>query len=347
MIKVFYGSDSGYTAHKAEKILKKELSKEQYEEIIRFDGYKDLTMSVVEDCSSISLFGDRKIVLFSDCYFLSSSSGRKAPFSDSQQGNYRDLMEYFRSPNQDTDLYMIVDGNLKKSGPLFEALQEGEDIYLESCELPSEEEYQMLASKTAKEQKKEIDADAICMLISRSRSIPSATGYGAKSIDYLTFMNSLEKLLTYTDHVTSQDVKELVYRPLEDNVFEIISCLMKKDTGMALYVYQDLRGLGIEPLGILPAFASRFRDYAMVKYLIEIGNDNNQIALELSKVQGRSVKPGSIYYRRKELSSLSFHNCLKILEELSYIEMRIKRYQDDGDVLLKVFLSLFVKKYLK
>lgn len=347
MIKIFYGSDSGYTAHKAEKFLKKELSKEQYDEIIRFDGYKDLTQSVVEDCSSISLFGDRKTVLFSNCYFLSSSGGRKAPFSDSQQGNYRDLIEYFKAPNQDSDLYMVVDGSLRKSGPLYEALQEGEDIYLESCELPSDEEYQMLASKIAKEQKKDFDADAIKMLISRSRSIPSMTGYGAKGVDYLTFMNSLEKLLTYTDHVTVEDVKELVYRPLEDNVFEIISCLMKKDTAMALYVYQDLRGLSTDPLGILPAFASKFRDYAMVKYLIEIGNDNNQIASELSRIQGRTVKPGSIYYRRKELSVLSYRNCLRILEELSYIEMRIKRYQDDGDVLLKVFLSLFVKKYLR
>jgi DNA polymerase-3 subunit delta len=345
MVKVYYGADSGFTAHRAEKELKKTLSKEECAEIIRFDGYKDLASSVVEDCSSISLFGDKKIVLFSNAYFLSSSSNRKAPFSDSQQGNYRDLIEYFNAPSPDTDLYIIVDGELKKSGDLYTAMQESSDVYLQKCDLPSDDDYQALAAQSAKAEGKEIDTDAIKMLISRSRTVGS--GFGAKGVDYLTFMNSLNKLLTYTKHVTTVDVETLVYRPLEDNVFALIDKLMKKNVRGAMLDYHDLRAGGVEPLGILPAFAAKFREYALTKYLIEMSFNNNQIAEQLGKVQGKSIKPGSIYYRRQDLAGLSFARIIRILNDLSEIEVSIKRYQDDADTKMEVFLSTFCDTYLK
>ena len=347
MIKVYSGPDSGFTAHKLEKELKEKLTKEQYQEIIRFDGYKDLSSSVVEDCSSISLFGDKKVIVYSNCYFLSSSTSKKAPFTDAQQGNYRDLKEYFAAPNQDTDLYIVVDGDLKKSGELFEALQEGEEIYLESCNLPGDDDYVLLANSMAKKEKKEIDQDAVKTLISRCRVNPSSTGYGMKSIDYLTFVHGMEKLLTYTDHVTVQDVRALIYRPLEDNVFEIITKLMNKDTSSALYIYHDLRSSGVEPLGILPAFSSKFRDYALTKYLIEMSYDNNEIASQLGKIQKKTIKPGSIYYRKQELNGLSFSTIISILSDLADIERDIKQYMDDGDSRIELFICSFVRDYLR
>lgn len=344
MIKVFSGPDSGYTAHRLEQELKK-LPKEQYQEILRFDGYKDLSQSVVEDCSSISLFGDKKIVVYSNCYFLSSSTSKKAPFTDAQQGNYRDLKEYFASPNMDTDLYIQVDGDLKKSGELYEALQDGAEIFLESCNLPSDDDYTMLANKMAKEEGKEIDPDAIKTLISRCRVNPTSS-YGMKGIDYLTFVHSMDKLLIYTKHITVDDVRELVYRPLEDNVFDIINKLMEKNTTGALYVYRDLRDSGVDVLGMLPAFASKFKDYALVKYLIEMSYNNNQIAEQLGRIQNRTVKPGSIYYRKKELSNITFHSCIQVLSDLSDLERDIKLNLDDADTKMKLFLCSFQKKYL-
>lgn len=347
MIKVFYGPDSGYTLHCVEKMLKKDLKKEEYESIIRFDGYKDLTYSVVEDCSSISLFGEKKIVLFTNCYFLSSSSNRKSPFTDAQQGDYKAFKEYLSSPNCDSDLYLLVDGSLKKSGDLYNALQEGSEVYLEECRLPTDEEYLLFVNKMAKEENKTIDSDAAKMLLERSRTISSPSGFGMKQVDYLTFLNSAKKLFTYTSHVRSEDVKELVYRPLDDNVFDIVKKLLNKDTIGALSAYSDLRKSGIEVLGILPAFASKFKDCALTKYLIEMSYDNNTIADILGKIQGKTIKPGSIFYRKKELQGISFSTFLTILSDLSKLEKDVKFYLDDADTRMELFLSLFSEKYLK
>ncbi len=346
MIKVFSGPDSGFTMHRLEKELKENLSPEAYKEIIRFDAYKDLSQSVVEDCSSISLFGDKKIVVYTNCYFLSSSTGKKAPFSDSQQGNFKDLKAYFASPNQDTDLYIMVDADLKKSGDLYSSLQEGEEIYLESCNLPSDDDYVMLANQMAKKESKEIDPDAIKMLLSRCRVI-AVNSYGPKGIDYLTFVHGMEKLLLYTKHITPDDVRKLIYRPLEDNVFEIIKKLMEKNTASALYAYRDLRNSGVEVLSMLPAFASKFKDYALVKYLIEMTYSNEQIAAQLGKIQQKTIKPGSIYYRKKELAVLPFSSSLRILSDLSNLEKGIKQYMDDPDVVMELFLTSFVRNYLR
>lgn len=347
MIKVFYGQDGGYTLHYANKELKKKLPPEEYQEIIRFDGYKDLIQSVIEDCSSISLFGSKKTVVMTNCYFLSNSTSKKSTFTDSQQGNFKSLISYLNEPNEDCDLYLIIDGSIKKTGDIYEAISEGEHVYLEEAVIPNDSDYEMLANKIAKEEGKEIDKEAILTLISRSRTIPSATGFGQKGIDYLTFMNSLEKLLTYHKHVMVDDVRKLVYRPLDDNIFEIINRLMNKDVKGALFVYHDLRNLGVDPLGMLPAFASKFRDYALIKYLIETSYSNNDIAEILSKIQGRNVKPGSIYYRKKELEMISFKSLLRILSDLSTMEMNIKSYQDDSDILMELFISTFKSKYLR
>ena len=347
MIKIYFGADSGYTSYKVDEALKKNLSKEEYQEIIRFDGYKDLTQLVVEDCSSISLFGDKKIVLFSNCYFLANSSNRKAPFSDAQQKNYKDLLSYFESPSPDTDLYMVVDASLKKSGPLYEAIKEGSDIFLEECALPSDDDYLSYAFKLAKAENKVIDTDAAKIVLERSRNVVGgSSSYGVKGVDYLTFKNTMNKLLTYTSHVTKKDVEELVYRPLEDNVFEIINSLMEHKTSRAIEIYHDIRKGGLEPLAILPAFASKFRDYALLKYLLESSNDNADVAAQLSKIQGRAIKPGAIYYRRKEVEKISFDAILKILSDLAYIEQDIKLYQDNADIRLEVFLSLFYDRYI-
>lgn len=341
MIKIFYGSDSGFTTHKVMKELK---GKE--DSIIRFDGYKDLVDSVIEDCSSISLFGDKKIVLFSNCYFLSAST-KKGPFTDSQQGNYKSFIQYLDDPNEDTDLYIVVDGYLKKSGELYEAIKDSEHVYLNCVELPSDDEYSLLANKLAMERNKKIDKEAIVSLLDRCRTIPSINSFSNKSIDYLTFMNSIDKLFIYTDHVSKDDVKELIYKPLEDNVFDLINYLVKKDTDNALAIYKDLRRSGIDPLYIIPALASRFKEYAMIKYLLEKNSDFNEIASTLSSIQGKQVKSGSIYYRKQELAPFTFKKLLKVLSDLGEIEMGIKLYQDDGDTLLKIFITCFSRDYMR
>lgn len=345
MIKIYYGSDPGYTTHKLFNDLKKNLSSEDFSSLIKYDGYKDLVSTVIDDCLSYSLFSSSKNIIFTNCYFLTSSN-KKVAFSDASQNNFKDLIRYLSNPSPDTNLYLVADSLLKKSGDLYEAINDSADVVLISCEVPSDDEYIMLANKTAKEQNKTITSDAIKALLERCRIIASTTSFGAKSIDYLMFNNNLTKLFTYKDNITVDDINELIYQPLEDNVFSIIQELMNKNTKAALKIYQDLLKQGLEGLSILPAFVSKFKDYALIKYLISSNYDNNEIALQLSKIQNKTVKPGSIYYKKKEIEAISYNSLLKVLNDLAEIEVNIKFNQDDANILLSLFIANFKAKYL-
>lgn len=345
MIDVYFGSDPGFTFHKAEKDLKARLTPEDYKEVERFDGYKDTTPTVVESLDSLSLFGGRKTVLFSNCYFLSSSAAKKQPFKAEDQGNYKDFIAYLKNPSPESDLILVVDGDLKKSGDLFEALKANpEEISLHSCSLPSDEDYLTLAFKTASKENKEITKEAATLLRERCRVIP-LTPY-KKGVDYLLFTNELKKLLCYSDKIEKKDVEELVYKPLEDNVFLIVQDLLSKKTREALETYRDLRANGFDSLSLLPAMASQFRTDAVMKGVFERTSSDDEAAEELARIQGRKVNPYSLKYRRREIGNLSFRGFLKVMSDLSLMERDIKKELDDADTRMELFLVSFTSTYL-
>ena len=346
MISVYYGSDPGFTFHRAEKDLRKKLTDEEYQSVERFDGYKNLLSEAVESLESLPLFADKKIVLFANAYFLTKGTNRKAPFTDSDQGNYKSFLAYMKDPIPESDLVLVLDGDLKKQGPLYEALSsQPSQVVFWSCSLPSDQEYEQLAFKEAQEEKKQIDKDAVDVLIERTRVLPLDPYH--KGVDYLLFQNELNKLFCYKDHLTKKDVEENVYRPLEDNVFAIVNSLIKRDTTEALSSYRQLRERGYDPLSLLPAMASQLRNLALQKEVLESYPDDKEAAEELGKVLGRKINPYSVKYRRKDVEALSFKGFLVVMSDLSQMEKDIKLSLDDADTRMELFLGSFTSTYLK
>ncbi len=71
MIYVYFGDDQGLTSHKLTEEVNK-LSKKYGAEVIKYDAFQHPVFDVVSECQTLSLTGDRKIVCFENCYFLSS-----------------------------------------------------------------------------------------------------------------------------------------------------------------------------------------------------------------------------------------------------------------------------------
>ena len=71
MVFLYHGRDAGLTLH----VLKKDMAKkgEDYLSSTRYDAYRDPVGDVVSDCLSLSLFGDKKVVVLSNCYFLTQA----------------------------------------------------------------------------------------------------------------------------------------------------------------------------------------------------------------------------------------------------------------------------------
>ncbi len=325
MIKVYYGLDSGFVQHKARGDLRKSLPEDAFSSLIKYDGYKDLVGDFLSDCLSLSLFGGKKTIVVVNAYYFLNQSGKKNPIPDSSQ-DYKGLREYRKSPSNETDLIRIVPGMVDKRGTLYKAARES-SVELVSCLSPSDNDLSLFAKERASGQNKKIDQDAINLLLSY---FPG---------DFLSFENALDKLLCYSSHVRKSDVLLLVAPPLEKDVFSIVTSLLRKDTKRALGVYQDLRKGGSLPLSLFPVFVSQFRFMALVKALAEQGEGQDSIAKELG------VKPGRIYYARKDRGARSYSTLLSILSDRADREKDRKLNRDDGDVRRELFLATFVRKY--
>lgn len=325
MVFVYSGKDPGLTLHTLKKDLA--LKGESYDKATVYDCYRDPIKDIVSDCSSLSLFGEKKIVIALNCYFLSGiAKSIKGPIKEKDQ-DYKGLLGYVKDPNTDTDLYLLVPGTLLPSSELVKEIKRSTPNFKDCLEL-KEDDYYMLSYDRAKERKKKIEKEAISVLLERTKG------------DFLLFSSYLDLLLTYKDDVQEEDAKKMVYKPLEDKAYECLSHLLKGDVSSSLSSYRNVRRQGVDPLIILLTFVSQIRLMALVENLVEQGESNDAIAKALS-TKGSPIKPGRIYYLRKDLSGLSFERLVRILSDLGSIEERIKLDNDKGDDLLEMFLLGF------
>lgn len=320
MIKVFFGKDSGLIT----KIVNNEINNKT--EVIKYDGYKDTVSDLVNECCSLSLFGERKTVIFSNAYFLSTAKGNKNPIKEKDQ-DYKSLLSYFKNPEPNCDLYILVTGSLDSKNELVKALKELPADFHEVFDL-RDEDFVSLAFKHAKEAGGDIDRDAVKLLNEYC------------SGDYSLFINNLDKLLLYNKHVRTDDVKLLVNKPLEDKAYDLASKLLNKNIKSALNSYQELRQNGWEGLSMISTLANQFRFMALTKFLIAKGYNNDDIASELSDKNAK-IKSAKIYYTRKDIQNYSFQQLLNILCRLGDIEKDVKLNNDNVDERLELFFLSF------
>ncbi len=336
MIFVFFGSDYGLTLTKAKEEVKKQMIRSGVDNLIKYDCYNNNLSEIVDDCLSLSLFESKKVILVTNCYFLSSNGKNvKGQIKDSQQ-DYEGFINYLKSPEESIDLFLVANSDLDSKSEVLKVLKE-EGAIFNNCSEMTLDDYVTYALRKAKEENKDIDREASEELYKRTSYKENYKVHG----NFMLFNNELTKLFLYTDRVRIDDVKLLVHEPLEDNFFDIIKLLLNKKTNEALCIYKDVRTSGTNVLMIIPGIVSVLKNYALLKYHIERNSSDSDICSQL-----QIKNPKSLYYKKKEVQYITYQNLLKALLELSDIERDIKFNLDNPDERMYLFLSLFKKKYL-
>lgn len=353
MIFVYYGKDLGFTTYRVNSDLKKRLDPLEYKQIIKYDCYKTSIVDILSQCLNYSIFDEKKTVLAYNCFFLTKDDkGTKEIDSDSKtmDKSLQMLLDYVNNPNPDCDLYFVLTNNIPslkestttKTGCVSQILNSS-NVRREECKEENIDYYIQLAFEKAKELNKKIDKDAITTLYNRCFSKDIKDTFSKGSFDFYLFLNNLDKLFTYTDNVKTVDVELLIKKPLEDDIFSLVSSLLKKDTKQAIRIYRDLRTPSTLPLNILPIISSQFTQIALVRYNMDCRMKKDEIATELS------ISAGKAYYAMLDAGKLTYLKLLDILNQLSQIELNIKDkpYDKDlPDVLLEMFLTTFRSRYL-
>lgn len=91
----------------------------------------------------------------------------------------------------------------------------------------------------------------------------------------------LEKLENVEDKVGIQEVSALVYKPLEDNIFNLTTFMLQGQLSSALGLYHDLLMAGNDPYYLLAIMAGQIRFIAAVSFVLSRYMSEQEIATEL------------------------------------------------------------------
>lgn len=327
MIHIYVGPDAKYL----HDLVKKEVSLKLNNDINEFnyssfDMFNSLIQDAVEACETTSFFSSTKCVVIDNCYFLSSSEIKVPSFSAKQ--DIDSLTKYVRGQNPDTEAYLIVVGKLisDKKNELLQALKETSEFVIKD-ELTKETMIE-LGMNYVGQNKGEIDRKSIEEICARVKN------------DYSLLFLTLDKLLTYTSKIRLCDVQELVYKPLEDNVFSIVECLFQGNAKTAMINYRDLIKGGQDALRLMPVFASQIRFMYEVCFLHSQRMIDNQIVKELK------CNPYRVKFALRSISNMPSSIILKILADLGEMEKHIKYDLDNANDQMELFIINFKSNYL-
>jgi len=286
---------------------------------VRFSGRETLIQTVVAECALIPLGYDRKMVVVEDAYFL---SGSKTKEKNDKDQDFSVFVRYLKQPNEQTDLVLTL------AEPSFDAKSEYGKIIKEKVNVVEltdidERTWPEYVRRYFTKKDVRIDNNAVTELVARCQG------------DATLFVQEANKLMLASAHVTLEDVKTLVTRPLEENTFALSNALVNGRLDEALAIFRDLKTFNEEPVTLINLLAKQFRLMLKIYYLALEGLSLEAIAKRLNVHEYR-VKLAINKQRTFNDERLN-----RILEELYRLDLNIKSGQVDRFYGFELFIVNF------
>lgn len=312
MIYLVYGDQEMLVNKMINKIAKDTLINVDDFNLVNLDATKVTEEEVVDELNSLPFGNDKKVVNIFNSYYLTSSN-TECSFSGEKLGSYLD-----NETEGVTLIVSVVSAKLDEKRVIVKKLKSVCKIIevnsLNKKELPKVVK-QMFAQR-----KCEITDSALEELLLRLGQ------------DMYEISNEVDKLSTFSNKIHLEDIKALTPRKLEDNIFDMIEALFKKNTNKAFMIYNDLKNLGTEAITIISIISTQVRFLYQILVLSNKGYSESNIANELS-VHPYRVKMGLDKVRR-----YSDYELEDLLDKLSKLDIQIKT----GDIDRFVGLELFI-----
>ncbi len=324
MICLIYGSQIATIKTREKRLVNEFLDTPDEFNFVRLNGMEVTVQDIVEECRSLPLGYDKKVVIVEDAYFLSKP---KPKTSIESLQDYDKLKKYLQTNNPDTILILtLVATSIDKSNEFYQAILKQEDHREYALAEPTKEEYVSYVTQHFNQRLNcQITREAVDELIARVGS------------DLVSFQNNANKLASYKngETITYDDVCLLVSPPLEDNAFQIFNNLIRKKNREALSIYRDLKTQNVEVITLISMLANQFRLLNEVSYLAKNKYSDDQIAKELSLSPTRA----KILHGNMRYISTDYIN--KTLEDLYKLDFDIKSGSVDRFYMFELYLVNF------
>ena len=250
---------------------------------------KEASYAEVElDLVSLPFFADEKIVILDHLLDLTTAKKRYLTDEDLKQ-----FENYLENPSESTHLLIFAEGKLDSKRRLVKLLKR--DAQIIEATTPKEQDLKRYFASQAQELGLQFVGDSLDQLLLKS-------GY-----DFGELQKNLALLQAYKEdgQITLEDIKEVVPKSLQDNIFDLTQMILKRQIDQARNLVKDLRLQGEDEIKLIAILLGQFRMFSQVKIFSEEGQSESQIVASLSDLSGRKVNPYQVKFALRDSRRLS------------------------------------------
>ena len=259
---------------------------------------KEASYAEVElDLVSLPFFADEKIVILDHLLDLTTAKKRNLTDEDLKQ-----FENYLENPSESTRLVIFAEGKLDSKRRLVKLLKR--DAQIIEATTPKEQDLKCYFASQAQELGIQFVGDSLDQLLLKS-------GY-----DFGELQKNLALLQAYKEdgQITLQDIKEVVPKSLQDNIFDLTQMILQRQIDQARNLVKDLRLQGEDEIKLIAILLGQFRMFSQVKIFSEEGQSESQIVASLSDLSGRKVNPYQVKFALRDSRRLSLSFLMTFIE---------------------------------
>lgn len=280
-------------------------------DIVRYDLENTKLENIIEDASSISLFGNKKLIIVDNSYIFTGTTNKKLI-----EQNTDVLTNYLNNPSDNIIIFKIIKEKLDERKKIVKLFKE-KGIVKDFNKTTNINKYVIDMFDNYK-----IDNSTVNLLIDRVGS----------NLEILN--QEIEKIKNYKDDdlfINKDDIINLTSKNIDTDFFTLIENIVSKNKEKALESYFEIIKEE-EPIKIIVVLSNKFRLIYQAKNLYKKGYSEKDISSMLDAhpyVIKKCLETGRFY---------SDNTLLECLLKLANLDIDIKNGKIDKNIGLELFI---------
>lgn len=277
-----------------------------------YEGKSCNPLEMIDVAETMPFFSDRRLIVAQDSGFFKNGC--------------EELAKYLPEMPETTCM-IFVESQIDKRGKMYKAVKNTGH----AAEFGAQKEpllIRWILGRLKKENRK-ITQPVMQLFLSK-------TGTDMGNID-----RELEKLLCYTmgrEVITQADVEAVCTKQTENQIFEMIGAIGRREQKRALSLYYDLLALREPPMKILYLINRQFRILSHLKSMEHLGMDEKTMA------QKAGILPFAVKRTLQQAAAFSSQELRGALEEGAALETDSKTGKLNDQIAVELFIVKYTEK---
>lgn len=310
---LYKGDEKYLTNSKIQRLIKE--SKADEINISSYDITEVSLEKAVFDALTPAFLSGNKVVLITNPVFLESEKQALAH-------NVKLLISYIENPVDSTYLIINASGiKVNEKLDITKALMKKAQVI--NTNGISEVEFRGWLERECNFQNVSIEKNAITLM------------YKSFGVNLTEAKNEIDKVISFVGiggNITESIMKEVISRGNNNDIYDLINAIFKKDKKKAIDIYLDLSKYEKDAMFFINMISKSFKDSLLVKKMVEKGYDQNEISTRMKVSSNRA------YYMIKDASNIEMKVLEKNINKLAKLDYNIKSGFIDKKIGFEQFL---------